>query len=548
MMRYAKLVLICLIVLCGLIVLDGVISAETKTGDDCLIPDSGPWPPCATGGAESAESSPLPTLDLVFSAETQVLSASDLVVFANKLYFSTSTGRGNAVWVTDGTTSGSSQLDLPWLRVDNPRNSLAVCGDKLFVSDDTGLWAVDATGTIVKVSDLGLFFAVETVKGCYFEHEHSAETITHLELWRSDGTLANTGRIAKWQMPTPEYNIPSLYDYAALSNGSFVFAKGHPQSAEESAVWLSDGFSATRFADGLAVIGVVGDYVLVGSEPFYRDMADPYDRRTSNVWHTYSPNGEHLYKTTYISVVSVSGMYDGKLMFFAADPSRTGRHFRITDGTPDGTRSIAVSGGRGGFGAGVAFDGYFYMNRSVGPRSQHDVWRYDGRDDSLENIRPASDEYVAGYPRAFHGTKDKLYFVGHSVTEQASDSLDWVTQADIFQIDTSGQLDRMTDLAAHKLDLLARQDVRIVTLGDGLYFTAGVADGERTGLYRVDISAENGPTPAQQPCPESGKWPAGCVPQAAPKPEACVIPESGPWPPCARQQTPLSRTTSAHPR
>ena len=50
-MRRLILLLMCSLLLASVSVLsDGVVSAETE----CIIPESGPWPPCATGGSSSA--------------------------------------------------------------------------------------------------------------------------------------------------------------------------------------------------------------------------------------------------------------------------------------------------------------------------------------------------------------------------------------------------------------------------------------------------------------------------------------------------------------
>lgn len=157
------------------------------------------------------------------------------VTFNGKVYFSTtieeypySDWESSTVWETDGTAEGTREV-IPAILYP----TITAAQDILYISGESGnngLWKVDRTGTVTRLSifGMGTWIAKAVTVGnmLYFCTEGE-------EIWRSDGTAEGT---------FPLMTASGINSFTATETG-VMFQLGARTRDEE--LWKSEGTSAT---------------------------------------------------------------------------------------------------------------------------------------------------------------------------------------------------------------------------------------------------------------------------------------------------------------
>jgi ELWxxDGT repeat protein len=176
------------------------------------------------------------------------------VVIGSNFIFSATNGTGNALWVTDGTTAGTSlfkQIATGGSSYGNASNFTAVGGKVLFHSVDanhnSNLWTTDGTATgTTAVRDLGSSDVPEnfgnvsniTALGGTGLAVFLATESTHgKELWVTDGSSAGTSLLVDI---TPGLSSSDIQNLTPLGNtGKAIFTAVGSTSTNQ--LWVTDG-------------------------------------------------------------------------------------------------------------------------------------------------------------------------------------------------------------------------------------------------------------------------------------------------------------------
>ncbi len=209
------------------------------------------------------------------------------------VYLADDGASGNEPWASDGTAAGTEQLAETVPGVDwsyfydlTPINS----GSSLFSTGS--LWATDATpaGTNPLFATGGPGNAGEMAQIGATVYFSGASTAEGQELWKTDGTAANTA-LVKDILPGTASSSPS--ELTAVGSTLFFVANGGPGDRNQE-LWKSDGTAANT--------ALVKD-IRPGTEP-------------SLITHTTAVAGR---------------------LFFVADDGTAGREPWVSDGTAAGT-------------------------------------------------------------------------------------------------------------------------------------------------------------------------------------------------------------------
>jgi ELWxxDGT repeat protein len=236
-----------------------------------------------------------------------------LIAVGDRLFFSADDGAsGREPWKADGTSEGTERLadlcpgapDSLWEDQDGPwgQRVFGVAGNRLVLSThDTwtcppGVWVSDGTteGT-EQIPGLGyaLLFPDSAPDGAVLLSAQDA--VSDEELWRTDGTVAGTARVADIH-PTGSSSPRAL----GRAGGAVYFSAWDGLTGTE--LWRTDGTAA-------------------GTE-LVRDIRPG---PVSGIWFNYLPTGRAA----------------GESLFFQADDGVHGRELWVTDGTTEGTMLTA---------------------------------------------------------------------------------------------------------------------------------------------------------------------------------------------------------------
>jgi trimeric autotransporter adhesin len=279
--------------------------------------------------------------------------------YNNKLYFSANDGTGRQLWMSDGTGEGTvpapgnngiglteyyhSKARIPFQQINN---SLLMFGYSN--SDGSGLYKYDATSnrgmelvkTLLPASahpaavQSEIVFVNEVV---YFNLQSYAGNGE--ELWRSDGTAANTKLIKRFEAGYSNFYEPYAH------NGKIYFTKEDNLYGREP--WLSDGT-----AEGTSLLKDIYKGPSVSSPSFFTTINGKLifsarNETGSELWTTNGTEaGTRILKD--INTHSTAGMfysYGGsdamatlnKELIFVADDGQPGKRLYKSDGSTSGT-------------------------------------------------------------------------------------------------------------------------------------------------------------------------------------------------------------------
>jgi len=268
-------------------------------------------------------------------------------------------GVGEELWVTDGTTAGTSLLknvgpDGAYSIVNGITGPLTALGDgrALFVGDDgthgLELWVTDGTdGGTTLVEDLAAgatdsaIYEVTAIGGgkALFR---LADAASGLELWITDGTAAGTSLLKEIEAGSVGSNPTG---FTAVAGGRTIFAADDGVSGVE--LWVTDG---TTFGTSLLVDiqpgidpSIYGSFLPIGggraifgayhaTHGFELWVTDGTAANTSLVKDINPGTGDSF-------LGGLVALNDGRALF-VADDGTSGPEIWITDGTSAGTTLV----------------------------------------------------------------------------------------------------------------------------------------------------------------------------------------------------------------
>jgi ELWxxDGT repeat protein len=331
----------------------------------------------------------------------------DFTVFGSKALFEGYDTTGNSgLWVTDGTSAGTSELTVAGassngLFVNVANASFFVFGTRVLfagvdASDRPNLWVTDGTSTgtsELAASSFGLFSDIGnnpvdfTVLGSkvLFQGE---DANGHVNLWVTDGTSAGTSELTV----AGGYSFGLFYqhlnpDFTVLGNK--VLFQGYDASGKDG-LWVTDGTSAGT--SELTVTGASSNGLLFSNNPEFtvlggQALFEGWDASGNvNVWVTDGTlAGTHeltVAGTWFRGLLSGSDpgftVLGSKVLFSGRDAAGNFNPW-VTDGTSAGTSEVTVAGLPGG----GLFPAHFsVLTTSVSPDLP---WQTDGNSIFLQN-------------------------------------------------------------------------------------------------------------------------------------------------------------------
>ncbi|MFN7943215.1 MAG: ELWxxDGT repeat protein [Thermoanaerobaculia bacterium] len=276
-------------------------------------------------------------------------------------YFAADDGAGLALWKTDGTPPGTTQVrdfDIggPFTL---PYAVASVAGKVLFGLQSAAtlssvstasLWQSD--GTSVGTAPLASFETDPMRKGVLFSFATYAGTLYFTgcdrehgcELWKSDGTVLGTSRV-KDIWPGPGSSAPRIFPTAI----GLLIAASDPENGSEA--WFSDGSEGGTVllrdafpgrANGAAVLSSSG------VAPASLGGLVYFSESTANGSALWSTDGSAAGTTEAVILSSLQGngrpwelSQFGSRVLFSAHDSASGREPWISDGSSGGTLQLA---------------------------------------------------------------------------------------------------------------------------------------------------------------------------------------------------------------
>jgi trimeric autotransporter adhesin len=286
-----------------------------------------------------------------------------LTEYNNRLYFSGDDGTGNKLWISDGTIEGTVYAP-GHNNITLASNNISVMSATPFVKHDNQLYLsgyTTATGGGLYKYDASNANGVELVKDISIGSDFSAipqgymrfaEDVLyfkvlsstgeyHEELWRSDGTTANTSMI-KQLLPGE-----AAFDFTGY-NRNLLFTKYDLQYGTE--LWTTDGSSAGTTLVKDIMQGPEASnpsmFSIVNGKVIFNARNDD----GAELWTTNGTEaGTYILKDINIHATedgSPGGFYWndmaplGKSLFFGAYTPRLGRELFQSDGTKSGTSLV----------------------------------------------------------------------------------------------------------------------------------------------------------------------------------------------------------------
>jgi ELWxxDGT repeat protein len=345
-----------------------------------------------------------------------------------KLYFAASAPpfgiAGQGIWVTDGTTQGTSFVapfitapQSPGIQIHEHNNSLYIMGREYWSDYDdepygVELWISDGTkgGTalfkdIVPGKGAGWPGEFVSIGNQLFFSAYNSNFFER-ELWRTDGTETGTTLIK---------DIRSWGNFTAWNNELYFAANDDGVSGIE--LWKSDGKEAGTV--------LVRDIRQAGSSQ--PDNLTVYNNKL--YFSAHDGKGRQLFVTdgTEIGTVVVKNIRTGSnpdvdnlivcnnLLFFTANNGNHGRELWASDGTENGTGMVKDihSGSDGSIVPWtfrlVAVDNVLYFTANDGIHGE-ELWRTDGMEAGTRMVTDLYSGTNSSEITSMYGFNGNLYF------------------------------------------------------------------------------------------------------------------------------------------
>jgi ELWxxDGT repeat protein len=358
---------------------------------------------------------------------TSRLSTTTAMIGSDRLLFASSRGDAGAeLWSTDGTEAGTTLVrDInPGPASSSPTGFVAYQNKVLFFANDgtTGLepWITDGTAAGTRlVRDLRPgansgtnATATRPVVHDGFVYFAADDGATGLELWRSDGTTANTALVADLA-PGPEASSPG----AIVSLGARIVFSAQLAGSSGRELYASNGTLAgtTLLRDinpGTASSNIAA-FVLLGSYAYFKADDGVHG---NELWRT---DGTQQGTSLVVDLVPGigSGLFGGPRVsndILFLDGGDLGAPHR-SDGTAGGTKAVAPAGVATTAPSApsayvVAGDRVFFS--ATDGKHGRELWVSDGSAAGtrlVRDVNPGSRDGVTGPPYA---ADDRVYFVG----------------------------------------------------------------------------------------------------------------------------------------
>ena len=261
--------------------------------------------------------------------------------YYGRLYFAATTADGRELWKTDGTGDGTVKALVPMLL--NP-TQMAVYNGKLYFSaedsGDTGLWCIDRTGNAseIVVNSGGSSYPMNLTEMDDILYFTAVTAAYGRELWKTDGTQANTALVADIDSDTSGSIIDTLIVY----NGKLYFAADDGDLGNE--LWCSDGTGAgTRCAADIneGAGNSNPDEMIVFNGRLYFTATSAGQNRLYVFDSTTGTAGE--IRMTYETYTAYSPVFltifNGNI-YFRAEITALGSDLWVSDGTAEGTQLV----------------------------------------------------------------------------------------------------------------------------------------------------------------------------------------------------------------
>jgi ELWxxDGT repeat protein len=292
---------------------------------------------------------------------------------AGLLFFFASDGKRSGLWRSDGTPQGTFLLKEGGIGFSHPHRPVSTGGLVFFrVLDGTehaALWrsdgTVDGTFSVLEASSESSFSNLAAGPGglVFFNTWDSAAVPW---LWRSDGTVAGT--LPLKEVRVDQWGIVQLATLGAL----LIFVGDDGGSGYEA--WRSDGTPNGTFLLKDIRPGSTGwGPVFYGEASTGLIFSVSYDDR----WELWRTDGTSD-ATVKVKDFSGHGFWgsqvslSGKVLFPSSDLNLVELH--VSDGTPEGTYPLAVTGDAGEQPHVVAAGGLVFFRGDI----RTEIWRTDG--------------------------------------------------------------------------------------------------------------------------------------------------------------------------
>ncbi len=338
---------------------------------------------------------------------------------------------GNELWVSDGTAAGTHEvLDInPGPNSSSPGGMIALGSNLLFTADDgvhgNALWVSDGTAagtTMLPVagylqasdtSDLGPLDEVVAGPWLYFVmgtlNRNEVNKPNAPEIWRTDGTAANTQRLTDLN---PGLTLSSPHDLSVSGQYIYFAATGSDGFADVWRTNVTDG-TTVRVTDVAAGNPQVTSWVRAAGSTVYFPASDP--AHGLELWASDgTPATTRLVEDIeigaggsnpqYFTTVGSTLYFTAPLPFSPGDPSPSGPFVLwATDGTAAGTKPLTTGSNAEGvvpdaphvniavIGSTLFFDGHL---ASQGFTDGYGWWMTDG-----DTLMPVSAINAANPPR-----------------------------------------------------------------------------------------------------------------------------------------------------
>jgi ELWxxDGT repeat protein len=371
----------------------------------------------------------------------------DFAAIGNRTLFAASTpSTGDELWVTDGTSGGTSLLAdiIPGTPESRPIALVALNGAVLFFADDgvhgSELWTSDGTAAGTHLV-LDINPAAGSSRGGSVVYNNriyfGADDGSHgYELWTSDGTAAGTRMVKDLNPGTASGSPGSL----TVFNGSLYFGAFN-------GFWKSNGTDAgtVKIADARAyVITVAGSRLYLGgitpeagAETW---ISDGTSAGTHMIVDLRPGTDSSLFRPEYTPL--------GNKVLFVATDGVHGYEMWVTDGTAAGTQMIRdfVPGSHGMFDSLASyltvFNGRAFFAASDTDHGR-ELWTTDGTDTGtalFDDVTPGS---LGSGPTDLVVVDGKLFFVANppSLTSFSLSRRLWVSDGTVAGTRMSGGVD-----------------------------------------------------------------------------------------------------------